>query len=153
MNVLDLLAWATAGLVLLASGTVQAHTPAPSRQPDKPGPIQKIVITKHDAQSAYGSDANCSDMLIDAARVRYFWDNAIEGTAQEYRRGLDLADCEGTAEVHFKSRGKGQLSLDGATGWGSLDYRGRTRYFYCPSCEGILGQNFKPQPNTEQQRK
>ncbi|WCM92659.1 hypothetical protein M5C99_20285 [Acidovorax sp. NCPPB 2350] len=107
-------------------------------------PLQKIVIRTNQAQSAHGSDVDCAGMGIDAARVRHFWANAIEGTAQEYRHGIDLADCEAHAQVHFRSGGKGQLSLDDATGWGALEQRGRTRYFYCPSCEGILGQKFKP---------
>ncbi|SFD86794.1 hypothetical protein [Paracidovorax konjaci] len=94
------------------------------------------------AQPAYGSDADCSGRVIDTARVRHFWNRAQEGTADEYRRGLDLQDCEAQAEIHFRSESEGRLSLDDATGWGVLEQNGRTRYFFCASCEGILGRGF-----------
>ncbi|WP_019704002.1 hypothetical protein [Paracidovorax oryzae] len=106
--------------------------------------MQRITILGPHAHGARGSDADCADMQIDAARVRHFWSHAVEGTAEEYRRGIDLADCEASAEVHFRQGGKGTLSLDAATGWGALEQRGTTRYFYCDVCEGILGRNFRP---------
>ncbi|MDA8519220.1 hypothetical protein [Acidovorax sp. NCPPB 4044] len=101
------------------------------------------MIHTPDAQPAYGSDADCSGRVIDAARVRHFWNRAQEGTADEYRHSLDLKDCEAQAEVHFRPGGTGRLSLDEATGWGALEQNGRTRYFFCDSCEGILGRGFR----------
>ncbi|WP_234369579.1 hypothetical protein [Paracidovorax avenae] len=134
---------AALAIFFASTTTAYAENTSPAL-PTKPGPIQKIVISQSSAQSAQGSDADCSDMKIDAARVRHFWNHAIEGTAEEYRRGIDLADCEASAEVHFRQGGKGTLSLDAATGWGALQQRGTTRYFYCDVCEGILGRNFRP---------
>lgn len=130
-------------LALFAHVAVQAGQASPPLNARLPS-IQKIVIARPHAQSAYGSDADCSDMRIDATRVRHFLAHAIEGTAEEYRRGIDQADCEASAEVHWRRGSKATISLDDATGWGSLEQRGTTRYFYCSSCEGILGRDFRP---------
>lgn len=130
-------------LALVAHVAVKAGQASPPLNVKLPS-IQKIVIDKPHAQSAYGSDADCSGMRIDAARVRHFWAHAIEGTAEDYRRGIDQADCEASAEVHWRHGGKATISLDDATGWGALEQRGTTRYFYCSTCEGILGRDFRP---------
>ncbi|WP_234383733.1 hypothetical protein [Paracidovorax avenae] len=134
-------------LIAVSQAALSAASPAgtaPGAATTAQTPLQLIDILSSYAHGTQGSDADCSDMQIDAARVRYFWNHAIEGTEEEYRRGIDLADCEASAEVHFRQGGKGTLSLDAATGWGALEQRGTTRYFYCDVCEGILGRNFRP---------
>ena len=136
-------------LIAFSQAALSAANPAgtaPGAATTAQTPLQRIDILGSHAHGTQGSDADCSDMQIDAARVRYFWNHAIEGTPEEYRRGIDLADCEASAEVHLRQGGKGTLSLDAATGWGALEQRGVTRYFYCDVCEGILGRNFRPDP-------
>ncbi|MDA8453844.1 hypothetical protein M4R22_03615 [Acidovorax sp. GBBC 3334] len=106
------------------------------------GPLGRIDL-KRPVKPIPGSDADCSGLVVDAKRIRHFWTHAVESTADNFQHGADLADCAAQAVLHLKAGTRGTLHLHDATGWGVLEWKGRTRYFFCDSCEGILGRGFR----------
>lgn len=135
----------SASLCLLALFQASAHA-----QPMKAAPIARSIgplgaITLPRAvEPAPGSDADCSGRVIDEQRVRYFWNHAVEGPVSDFQRDFDLADCAASPRLHLRKGVHAVLRLHDATGWGVLEWKGATRYFYCDVCEGILGRNFRP---------
>ncbi|MDA8519221.1 hypothetical protein [Acidovorax sp. NCPPB 4044] len=109
------------------------------------GPLARIDL-KRPVKPIPGSDADCSGLVVDAKRIRHFWTHAVESTADNFQHGADLADCAAQAVLHLKAGTRGTLHLHDATGWGVLEWKGRTRYFFCASCEGILGRGFHESP-------
>ncbi|WP_029413948.1 hypothetical protein [Paracidovorax oryzae] len=123
----------------------QASAHAQPMKADPPsrsiGPLGAITLPRA-VEPAPGSDADCSDRVIDEQRVRYFWDHAVEGPVSDFQRDFDLADCAASPRLHLRKGAHAVLHLHDATGWGVLEWKGTTRYFRCAACEGILAPGF-----------
>ncbi|CAM3763443.1 Secreted protein [Paracidovorax anthurii] len=129
------------GAIALASLSIHAEAPRAMPPAKTVGPLGRMTLPSA-IQPIPGSDADCSDLVIDAKRVRYFWTHASEGPASDFQRDVDLADCAATATLHLPQGTRGTLHLHDATGWGVLEWKGSTRYFRCATCENILGREF-----------
>lgn len=135
------------GSLVCSMAVVHAHTHAAPAHAASPaegfGPLKAIALPAA-VQPAPGSDAECSDRVVDARRVRHFWSHAVESPASDFQRDFDLADCVASAGLQWRGGTRGRLHLHDATGWGVLESKGTTRYFYCSTCEGILSRDFRP---------